>query len=138
VNLQINKAVIPAGLIRSAKTYSLILNNEGLYIIKTGPAGREVSAQGAINKMVVTKVHEKIAQKVKEGEEKIQSMGVQQLVAEKGNILLTPGEIQDATVGTNMYSEPKLQIVSSKGKFSFHIKENSKEEMEEFVKKLRV
>lgn len=34
---RIDGAVIPPGLITSAKTFSLILRDEGLYVIHTGP-----------------------------------------------------------------------------------------------------
>ena len=117
---RIDKAVIPAGLIRSAKTYSLVLDDAGLYVIHTGPAGRHVRARGGINMAMVDLVRDSQAQKVAEGEKKLSSTSLVELAKEKGNIFIPRGEITGATVGKNIYEEITLTIDTVNKKWKFH------------------
>ncbi|HLC69742.1 MAG TPA: hypothetical protein VJH75_01720 [Patescibacteria group bacterium] len=117
---RIDKAVIPAGLIRSAKTYSLVLDDTGLYIIRTGPAGRHVQARGGINMAIVDLVRDSQAQKVAEGEKRLTSVSLVELVKEKGNVFIPRGEIRGATVGKNIYEEITLEIDTVNKKWKFH------------------
>lgn len=135
---RIDKAVIPAGLIRSAKTYSLLADDRGLYIIHTGPAGRHVRTRGAVNAAVVDFVRSSQGKKVSEGEARLNAISPEQLAAEKGNIFIPKDEIKNVNVSKNIYDENVLafEAHSKKWKFHFFFVENS-EEVEQFATALQ-
>ncbi|MFA6427675.1 MAG: hypothetical protein WCW16_04525 [Candidatus Magasanikbacteria bacterium] len=135
---RIDKAVIPAGLIRSAKTYSLLVDDNGFYIIHTGPAGRHVQTRGSINAAVVDFVRSSQGKKVSEGEARIAAVSLEQLKQEKGNAFIPKSEIKNVEVSKNIYNENVLDIETThkKWKFHFFFVENS-EEVKQFAARLK-
>jgi hypothetical protein len=117
---RIDKAVIPAGLIRSAKTYSLITDEKGLYIIHTGPAGRHVRTRGPINSAVADFVRSSQGKKVAEGEALLSTVSLNQLATEKGNSFIPRSDIQAVTPGKNIYDESTLEIRTTSKTWKFH------------------
>ncbi len=117
---RLDKAVIPAGLIRSAKTYSLVLETDGLYIIHTGPAGRHVRTRDTLSNAVANMVHNNQALKLAEGEKRLDSVSLVELVKEKGNTFITRGEIKGVEVGKNIYEETTMTINTEQKKWKFH------------------
>ncbi|OGC21833.1 hypothetical protein A3J90_07315 [candidate division WOR-1 bacterium RIFOXYC2_FULL_37_10] len=134
---QIDKLIIPSGLIRRAKTYSLVFDEDELYIINTGPAGREVITKNIIEDAVVSFVLDRIAKKVAEGEEKLKTLGVKQLANEKGNAFIEKNAIIKTEVKVNFFNTLILKINTIKGNFSFNCNAHKKEDIETFVKCLR-
>ncbi|HAT03439.1 MAG TPA: hypothetical protein DCS29_01515 [Candidatus Magasanikbacteria bacterium] len=117
---RINGAVIPAGLIRSAKTYSLIADENGLYIFHTGPAGRHVRVTGSINNAVVDAVRSSQDKKVAQGESRIDATPLEELLKEKGNVFVPRADIVSVNAGKNIYDEQTLEIVSKDKTWKFH------------------
>lgn len=137
MNHQIDKVVIPSGLIRSAKTYSLILNDDGLYVIHTGPAGNRVNTNNGLEDFAVSKVYQRIAKKVAIGEARLQSVALSQLAQEKGSWFLTRQDMQNVTVTKNKFDEPQLDIVTPQRTLTFHCRASTLPEIEQFVQQLQ-
>ena len=126
---RIDGAVTPPGLITSAKTFSLILRDEGLYVIHTGPAGAnppesQVRVNGLIQAAAANAtanvVNKRVARKVAEGEARLDEVGPETLVQQKHSKLLTAGQISEINVKENR-REIVLEIRSSQGKYKFRL-----------------
>lgn len=132
----LDKAIIPSGLIRSAKTYTLLRDKKGMYIIKVGPAGNKVNARGPINQFAVNKVYEAIARKVDAGEKRLGEMGPEALLQEKGNAFLQERDIIEVLLNKDIYNRPKLSVITRGKKYAFHFDTHTEEEIREFMKGL--
>ena len=126
---RIDGAVTPPGIITSAKTFSLILRDEGLYVIHTGPAGAhppgsQVRANGLIEaaaaNATANAVNKRITRKVAEGEARLDEVGPETLVQQKHSKLLTAGQISEINIKEN-WREIVLEIRSSQGKYKFRL-----------------
>ena len=138
---RIDGAVIPPGLIKSAKTFSLILRDEGLYIIHTGPANsRPMQANGLIQvaaaNATANVANRRIAKKVAEGESRLNEIGPETLVQQKHSRLLTPDQISEINIKENL-REIVLEIRSSQGKYKFRLPTENKTVAEKIKQTLR-
>ena len=138
---RIDGAVIPPGLIKNAKTFSLIVRDEGLYIIHTGPAtGRPIRANGLIQAAVVNPTanaaNRHITKKVAEGESQLNEIGPEMLVQQKNSKLLTPEQISEINIKENL-REIVLDIRSSQGKYKFRLPAKDKAVAETIKQTLR-
>ncbi|MEM7110825.1 MAG: hypothetical protein AAF614_00220 [Chloroflexota bacterium] len=124
---RIDGVVTPPGLISSAKTYSLILKDEGLYLIHTGPAnGRSPNGKLRVNgiataaaaKATAKIVDKRIAKKVAAGEAQLNEKGPEALLQQKHSKLLAAEHISAVKVDEGR-STITLNIRSSQGKFKF-------------------
>ena len=138
---RIDSAVIPSGLLTSAKTFSLILRDEGLYIIHIGPAnGRPIQTHGLIQATAanatanVTNRH--IAKKVAKGKAQLNETGPEALVQQKHSKLLTPEQISEINIKENL-REIVLDIRSSQGKYKFRLPAQDKAVAETIKQTLR-
>jgi hypothetical protein len=131
---RIDGAVTPPGLITSAKTFSLIMRDEGLYIIHTGPAsgqppGSQVPVNGVIQaaaaRAATKAVNKRIASKVIDGQARLNETGPEALVQQKHSKLLTPDQISEINIKENL-REIVLEIRSSQGKYKFRLPLESK------------
>lgn len=138
---QINRAIIKAGLIRRAKTYSLILKNGMLFIVNTGPAGRELNLYGPdkiLYQGVVNKVHSMIEEKVKAGEAELAQYGPQYFTSKKGCFAIPLSDITEIKQDKTLIALiPRLNIKTSKLKFTFLCSANTEAEITEFVSQLK-
>lgn len=142
---RINGAVTPPGLISSAKTFSLILRDEGLYVIHTGPAsgqpsGSQVRVNGVLQAVAANAtanaVNKRIAQKVAAGEARLNEMGPAALAQQKHSKLLTPDQISEINIKENL-REIVLEIRSSQGKYKFRLPPEDKTMAETMKQALR-
>ena len=142
---RIDGAVIPPGLLASAKTFSLILRDEGLYVIHTGPASGQPAGtpfrttgviQAAAANATAKTVNKRVAHKVAKGEEQLNAMGPEALVQQKHSKLLTPDQISEINIKENL-REIVLEIRSSQGKYKFRLPTEDKVAAETIKKWLR-
>ncbi len=142
---RIDGAVVPPGLISSAKTFSLILRDEGLYIIHTGPAsGQPAGSQpragglieGAAVKATANAVNTRIARKVAESEARLDEQGPVALVQQKHSKLLTAQQIAEINI-TETRREIILEIRSSQGKYKFRLSPENRVLAETMKQQLR-
>lgn len=142
---RIDGAVTPSGLISSAKTFSLILRDEELYVIHTGPAsGQPLGSQVRVNGVLqaaaaqatANVVNKRIAQKVATGEARLNEMGPQALAQQKHSKLLTPDQISEINIKENL-REIVLEVRSSQGKYKFRLPPEDKAAAETIRQALR-
>ena len=77
--LRIDRAHVPQGLIRSAKTYTLVLSDDGLYFLHVGPApGMAVRPKNGFEQGAVNFALNRVARKVKEGEERLAAASIEE------------------------------------------------------------
>ncbi len=93
MSFQINGAILPAGLIRSAKTYSVILDENALYLIQVGPAATNVPTYNPFEQWLNDYLGRRAAKKIAEGEARLAELGEAALVKERQNLLLTSADI---------------------------------------------
>ena len=101
MNIRIDRAIIPSGLIRSGRTYSLILEDSGLYVIHTGPAGNNVATSGGLERMLVNKVHQRIEKKVLAGEARLESESLETLLENKHSRLIKWRDFSEIEIHQN-------------------------------------
>jgi hypothetical protein len=142
---RIDGAVTPPGLISSAKTFSLILRDEGLYVIHTGPAGGQPPGsqirvngvlQAAAAQATANVVNKRITQKVAAGEARLNEVGPQALAQQKHSKLLTSDQISEINIKENL-REIVLEVRSSQGKFKFRLPPEDKAVAETIRQALR-
>lgn len=126
---RIDGAVIPPGLFASAKTFSLILGNEGLYVIHTGPAsgqpaGDPVRVNGVIQAAAANAtthvMQKRVAQIVAAGEARLNDKGPKACLQQKHSKLLTADQISGFNIKENL-REIVLEIQSTQGKYKFRL-----------------
>jgi hypothetical protein len=142
---RLDGAVTPPGLIASAKTFSLILRDEGLYVIHTGPAsgqppGNQVRVNGLLQAAAANAtanvVNKRITQKVAEGEARLNEIGPETLAQQKHSKLLTADQISEINIKENL-REIVLEIRSSQGKYKFRLPPEDKTTAETIKQILR-
>ncbi len=142
---RIDGAVTPPGLIAGAKTFSLILRDEGLYVIHTGPAsGQPLGSQMRVNGVIqaaaaratANAVNKRIAGKVAEGETRLNETGPKELIQQKHSKLLTADQIVEINIKENL-REIVLEIRSNQGKYKFRLSLEDKAAAETMKRALR-
>ena len=133
--MRIDGVAVPPGLIASGKTYTLILEDDGLYVLHTGPAGRDVRTRGLAEYAAVSMVRSAQAKKIAAGEARIDDTPLDELVKEKHSKFVRKDEIESLQLNKGM--PPVLKFVSQQGKYKFHFTATPREVVEEFVEKLQ-
>lgn len=135
--LRIDRAIIPSGLIRNGRTYSLIWQSGKLYIINTGPAGNEVNARGFAQQAAVNAAHRRIEKKVAEGQARLAQTNLDALAQEnRHSKVITPTQVTAVTL-KEKWGGLVLGIRGSAGKFDFRLPLDKKEEVEQLRQRLR-
>ena len=140
---RIDKAVRAPGLIRRALTYSLVVNQDGLYVISTGPASQNVGytavAPGAAGFGVAAKAgfDAMYGPQVEVGEARLASESLAKLATEKNNFFFPLNQITEATVDQNHFGEVCLNLRAGKEKLKFACRANNQAEVEVFAKVLK-
>jgi hypothetical protein len=112
VTFRLDKAVIPPTFVTSGRTYTLIVEDDKLYILNTGRAKGEGAG------VVGLGVHAAIDRQIQKGEERIDNGNIRELVKEKHCTLLTRGQI----TAVNLKEERKeviLDVHAGKKKYHF-------------------
>lgn len=132
MSLQINGAIAPAGLISGAKTYSVILNEDGLYLIHVGPAATNVYSYNPLERWLNEFLGARAAKKIAVGEARLAELGEAALVGEKHNVLLTAADVK-----TISFKQPGssliLSIKSHKGNYKLIFKQEVRPYIEQIV-----
>jgi len=129
-NLIISRCIKKPGLITGARTYRLVLNENGLYIIELGNAMMETPktnvVSDAIAGVIVDKIAENLERKIVEKENSLVGKDLNQLVDNKKNFLIHKEGITEILLIDSNF-ELKLSIKSSVLKISlyFYLKDKS-------------
>jgi hypothetical protein len=98
MELRLDYAVKPSGLIASARTYSLILRDRYVYVLNVGPAGNAVRTTDPLSRWAVNKVYERIDKKVDEGMQRLDNESLDNLVMEKDSYKYTLADIEEVSL----------------------------------------
>ncbi len=114
MSIRIDRAIIPSGLIRSGRTYSLCLEDNGLYVIHTGPAGNNVRTSNILEKSLVSAVHKRVEKKVQAGETRLDNEPLKTLVEDKHSRLIEWRDFNEVEIKKN-HSACLLKIKTLRG-----------------------
>ncbi len=135
--IRIDRARIPQGLIRNAKSYMLILNDEGLYVLHVGPArGMEVSTKNVIERGAVNFALKRLERKIAEGEERLSRSLLDEWAAGKRSAFYRVGEVENAVVDANYANEPRLTIYAKGKKWKLIIPQEAVDMAQDLVAQL--
>ena len=117
--IRVDGALKPPGFIASAAMFTLILKDNHLYILRTGPGVASQSiytkalldqrqSRKAIDNLATSAVAKSVMKKVKKGEEQIDNGDPDTLAGEKGSVKVPVSDVQD--VETNKRSELVIRL----------------------------
>ncbi|MEW6405567.1 MAG: hypothetical protein AB1649_27555 [Chloroflexota bacterium] len=112
MNFRLDKAVMPPTFVTSGRTYTLIVEDDELYILNTGRAKGEGAG------VIGLGVHAIIDKEIKKGEERIDKGSIRELVKEKHCALLTKDQITAVNL-KEARNEVTLDVHASKKKYHF-------------------
>ena len=97
--LRIDRAIRPQGLIKSARFFSIILNEKGLYLLNVAPApGMVAKPKNAVESMAVNYALKRIDKKLEEGETVLASMSIDEFARRKGSFFFPRSEVADVQI----------------------------------------
>lgn len=101
------------------KVYSLLLEDDGLYIIRTGNVGalQYYSTGGILTDLAAKGITHAYVKQLEEGEARLATTSLDELAAQKGNAFIPQGELQDVTMKSG--KEPHMTLKTAQGDFSF-------------------
>ncbi len=145
--MRIDGAMRPPGIVSGAKMFSLIFENEKLFVIHTGPGlasqqlyssalnGKRLS-RGLINNIAVGMVAKRTINKVMRGQERIDNGDINELVKEKHSVLIPKSNINNVKL-TTRYHDIRLEIMTTDKKYKFDCPLFEKENVEELCSLLK-
>lgn len=135
--LRIDRAVRPQGLIKSARFFSIILNEKGLFLLNVAPApGMVVRPKNAIDSMAVNYALKRIDKKLEEGEKVLASMPIEQFARRKGSFFFPREDVTAAIVDTNYAGLPRITIRATGKKWKLLIPEGLESVAENVIAEL--
>lgn len=134
---RIDGAVTPPGLIAGAKTFSLILRDEGLYVIHTGPANKQPLDSQLKNKSVTKIANQQVTNTIPKGETRLNEKVPGAMMLQKHSKLLATDQISEINIKENL-REIVLEIRSSQGKYKFRLPPEDKAAAETLKQALRL
>lgn len=128
MEIRVDRVTRKPGLIASGQTYSIILNGDNLYLIRTGSyidfdrvAPRMVGVEGLIaGKLaegMIKKMYGGRSKDIEEMESKINDQSLDSLAHGEKSYVINLSEIEEATFKE---SAMDMKLVTKQGKFKFH------------------
>ena len=108
-----------AGVFVGAKTYRLVLNEDGLYILDLGKAMGVRNERNLIADKILDKIQENRENERQEKEKELNSADLKSLLANKKNVLLKRADVKAAKF-SNPHQYPKLSIKSGVINITLH------------------
>lgn len=130
MTLRFDKVARSAGLLRSMKTYSLVVAEDFLYLIVTGSAGRIHNPRSLPEDLPP------VPPQVAEVEARITPATLDALSQVKHGYKIALDEITSLRLRRNVYRLPQLKLKSSQGSFTFEFRAQGFEEVEGLVRAL--
>ncbi len=126
---RIDQAIKPAGLVSSAKAYSLFIADQGLYLIATGRGWRMNFRGVSQNELMAEKVRavEKILNPALLGQE---------VAAREGSFFIPREDLTSVVLGSRFDGLPDLRFNGNGKKHRFHFNDDRQKDVEAFVSEL--
>lgn len=131
MTLRFDRVARSAGLLRSMKTYSLVLRDEVLYLIVTGPAGRIHNARSLPEDLPA------VPPQVAEVEARIGPASLDALSRGKHCFKIPLREIEGLRLKRNVYRLPALKLQTAQGTFRLEFREHDLAQVEALARALR-
>ena len=118
------------------KVYSLVLEEDGLYVIRTGNVGalQHYATGGAVTDLAAKGVTNAFVKQLEEGEAKLASTGLHDLAGQKGNAFIPYNEIQGVT--TKVGKASRMTLKTAQGDFNFIFTHTDVEQVEALTQAL--
>ena len=112
------------------KVYSLVLDDGGLFVIRTGNVGalQHYAKGGIVTDLAARGITNAYVKQLEEGEAKLETTPLDQLAQEKGNAHIPLVEIQ--SVATKSGKTPEMKLKTEQGSFSFVFTHTPAEQVE--------
>jgi len=132
----IEKCEKKPGIFVGAKTYRIVLNDEGLYIMELGKAMGYRNEGNIIADKILDKIQENREKQYAEKEKELSSGDLNSLVDNKKNFLLKKADIKEVKIA-NLTGFPKLDIKSGVINITLHFWQEDKEKVEKVYEYLK-
>lgn len=121
--LRLDRVATMPGAVRSARTYSLILDGPTLYILDVGPAMGPKARVGGIAQWLadkmIARMETKTAAQVDAGIARLDAHGHEAIAGDKGSVRLGRQAIEGCEMGTNGWGRTSLKLKTAGRAFAF-------------------
>jgi hypothetical protein len=119
--MQLDRVVVPAGLFNPARTFSLVRDDGGFYMIFTGPAMGNVpqtaGVAGVIAGGILDKMADKRAIQIAENEDKLRQSSAAAMKDTKYSLYFPKDSIQEITIKSGTFP---IVVVKAAKKHTMH------------------
>ena len=121
--LRLDRVATMPGALRSARTYSLVLDGSTLYVLDIGPAmGPKPRTSGLVKWLsdkMIARIKTRTDATVAAGLADLDARRPEALAEEKGSFRFSPGEVTACEMGTNGWGRTSLKLETSARSFAF-------------------
>jgi phospholipid N-methyltransferase len=132
----IEKCEKKAGVFTGARTYRLVLNEQGLYILELGKAMGYRNESNFIADKILDKIQENREKQQAEKEKEFNSVDLDRLVDGKKNFLIKKTDVKEVKI-SNLNMIPKLDIKSSTLNITLHFWQEDRANVEKVYEYLK-
>lgn len=135
----LHRLVRPAGLIRSALTYSFLLEEEGLYVICTGRSANptQLFTENTRYHNLANAMQSRFIPGIEAVEADIQKGKREELAATKGSFVFKPSEIEEIKIAESFLKGDHLSLKARGEKLVFVFHRTRLDEVSQFVNSIR-
>lgn len=134
--MQLDRVVIPAGLFNPARTFSLVRDDEGLYLIYTGKAMGYVDegggAAGALAGRLLDKMADKRAVEIEENERKLRASSAKVMATTKHSVFVPKSAIESIEVKGVTPDGSPVVVVKGPKKLKLHFQRQDEPTVRQF------
>lgn len=121
----VNRCIKRAGLIDRARTYCLLLNDDGLYILYLGKATGQMPESGDIITQVISDkavnfFEQRYEKEISASEEKIKNGNLAEIAKEKHSFFLKKGQVQSFSFNSFHDGTSQIKIKGEGVKITLH------------------
>lgn len=139
--LRLDRVATMPGAVRSARTYSLLLDGSTLYVLDVGPAMGPRANVGGIAQWLADKMIARIVKKtnakVEAGIADLNTRGHEAVAQNKGSYRFSPGDVTRCEMGTNGYGLTSLKLKTGARSFAFVPPPGGEADLEAFGEAVR-
>jgi hypothetical protein len=132
----IEKCEKKPGVFVGARTYRLVLNEQGLYILELGKAMGYRNESNIIADKILDKIHENREKQQAEKEKELNAADLDRLVDKKKNFLIKKTDVKEVKI-SNIDTVPKLDIKSGVLNITLHFWQEDRAKVEKVYEYLK-
>jgi hypothetical protein len=132
----IEKCEKKPGVFIGARTYRLVLNEQGLYILELGKAMGYRNESNFIADKILDKIQENREKQQAEKGKELDAADLDRLVDKKKNFLIKKADVKEVKI-SNLDTVPKLDIKSGVLNITLHFRIEDREKVEKVYEYLK-